>query len=84
LAVETSERTEDSDAENIKTLRDRQEKMMDELKRRIEGGPSMFDRHRYLEQLQQLVHAIAVNLETLDAEAASARNNSPSTYQQDG
>ncbi len=71
LAVATSEHVEASDSEYVRKLRDRQDKMMNELKMRIEGGQSMFPRRRDLEQLQQIAHDIAVDLEQLDAEAAS-------------
>ena len=73
LEVETSEQVEETNAERTGGLRDRQEKMMNELKRRIEGGPDMFARHRNIEQLQQIAHDMALNLKNLDAEAASAQ-----------
>jgi NhaP-type Na+/H+ and K+/H+ antiporter len=73
LAVETAEDSPKSAAQYVSELRARQTKMMNELRSRLSGtaGMAMIYRHRDLEQLQQIAHDMAMNLEKLDAAAAS-------------
>ncbi len=71
---------DNSDSMRIQKLRDQQNKMMTELKSRITGGADITSRHRDLQQLQRLAHDMAVDLEKLDAEAASPPNNPPSAH----
>jgi hypothetical protein len=71
LAATTADDATKAASQHVSELRDRQTKMMNELKRRSVGGPDISARHRDLQQLQQIAHDMSVNLEKLDAEASS-------------